>query len=302
MTDVTYYSAYDLTIQSEFELPELVRVESHGRTPDVVIHSGNVEAVPEGEGIGGDSPRRIEAKPDICRLTYDGIGSFLLTDGDRIRVDLESSAISENKIFRRLLENELMALVLLQRGLLVLHASAVSINGTAALFLGDRGAGKSTTAAAFHAQGYPLLEDDTVGIRFDDGTPVVVPGVPQLRLSPDAVDALEFENTTVPSGDWGPTKRYQQIEDVPAPAPLAGCYLLQDDETLALKKIPPRNRIFALVTSTYAQGLLSDTDVTGDHFEQCAKIVETTPVQRLVRPKDHAQLPLLVNLVVRDLS
>jgi len=83
----------------------------------------------------------------------------------------------------------------------VLHASAVSIDGKAAIFLGPRGAGKSTTtAAAFGAEGYSVLEDDVVAIRFDEGVLTVVPGVPQLRLKSDAAAALGVEDDDILRG------------------------------------------------------------------------------------------------------
>jgi len=294
------YNAYDLVIESAFELPEMPRIDPGPHSPDVVIQNGDVEPVPESASETGI--RRIDAGSDVCRITYESIGSFFITDGDRVIVDIASPDVAQKKVFRRLLQNELMAVLLMQRGLLVLHASAVSVNGKAAVFLGDRGAGKSTTAAAFHAHGHALLEDDTVAVRFDDGTPVVVPGVPHLRLSPDAVTALGFEETTTPAGDWGPVKQYLGTGAIPDPTPLARCYVLQDGDSLEFKEIPPRNRPFVLVTSTYAQGLLPDTGMTEDHFEQCATVVDSASIKRLVRPRDHAQLSLLVSLVADDIG
>lgn len=298
-TAVNYYSAYDFVIESEFEFPEVPEIDSREANPDITIHSGTVEPVTKSATTS--EIRRIDARPGICRVTYDSIGSFLIRDGERIVVDVVSYDVTEKKIFRRLLQNELIAVLLTQRGLLVLHASVVSIEGKAVIFLGDRGAGKSTTAAAFHIHGYPVLEDDTVAVRFDDGFPVVVPGIPQLRLSPDAVTALKFKKTTTPTGDWGPIKQYLDVGTTPGPTPLAACYVLQDGENLEFKQIPPRNQPFVLVTSTYAQGLLRDTGMSSAHFEQCATIVKSSEIKRLVRPRDHAQLPSLVKLVSENI-
>jgi hypothetical protein len=295
-----YYSMYDLVVESEFELPELPRVNSGTIRPDISIQRGDVEPVAEFDSGTGIS--RIDAAPSVCRATYDSIGSFLITDGERILVDVPSPDVLGKKIFRRILQNELMAVLLMQRGLLVLHGSAVTINGKAVIFLGDRGAGKSTTAAAFHSSGHSVLEDDTVAIRFSNGQPMVVPGVPQLRLSPDAVRALGFTGATTPTDDWGPLKQYLETATVSGPAPLMRCYLIQEGGQLEFKQIPPRNRPFVLITSTYTQGMLPDTDATSEHFKQCATVVESTPIKRLVRPKNYAGLPSLVELVVNDIA
>ncbi|MCU4974876.1 hypothetical protein OB955_19335 [Halobacteria archaeon AArc-m2/3/4] len=296
---MNYYSAYGLTIESEFDLPELPTDRRTGVAADVVIRRDDVDPVPESvDGVGG---RRIHAEPDRCRLSYDSIGTFLVEAGTRVRFDPVAAELVTTKLVRRLFENEIMGVLLHQRGVLVLHASAVSIDGKAAIFLGPRGAGKSTTAAAFHEQGYALLEDDLVAVRTDGESPTVFPGVPQLRLTTDAVEALEVEHTTRPDDDGGSEKRYQYVDEVPDPAPLKGCYLLRDGEPLSLERLAPRDQLFELVSNTYTVGLLSDTEATPTHFQQCSTIVETTPFHVLRRPRDHHQLPSLVELVAEDL-
>jgi len=265
-----------------------------------VIRYSDLEPVPE--SIEPDGRLRLRAAPEACRLSYDGIGSFLVEGGSTILCDPTTSDISERKVFRRVIERELMAILLHQRGLLVLHASAVSVNGKAVVFVGQRGAGKSTTAAAFEARGHPVLDDDVVGIRFDRETPTVVPGLSQLRLSPDAVDALDVAEASRPTGDWGPPKRYRELAESPDPVPLAGVYILQTGDELAIKPIPERNRLFVLVTSSYARGLLSDLDLTAEHFRQCSEIVSEVPIRRLQRPQTHDVLPRLVDAVVDDIG
>ncbi|HEY0729444.1 MAG TPA: hypothetical protein VGD38_15295, partial [Pyrinomonadaceae bacterium] len=50
-----------------------------------------------------------------------------------------------------------MGFVLLLRGLVSLHASAIVVDGAAIALVGPAGAGKSTTAAAFSARGFSVL-------------------------------------------------------------------------------------------------------------------------------------------------
>ena len=54
--------------------------------------------------------------------------------------------------------------MLQHRGYLVLHGSAVLVNGRAVVFSGDSGAGKSTLAASMVHHGYQLITDDVVAI------------------------------------------------------------------------------------------------------------------------------------------
>lgn len=294
------YAAYGLTIESAFELPELPTQQEVTGKPDVVFRRG--ELAPVEHSIDGDSGRRITADEDECRLTYDDFGTFRVIQGKRVVYDPKSQDVVGTKVVRRLFENEMLGVALHQRGRLVLHASAVAVNGEAALFLGPRGVGKSTTAAAFHQAGHPILEDDIVSVRFDDGTPIVDPGIPEMRLEPDAVAGLHIEGTRSHSDDGGSQKRYQQFDAVPDPAPLGGCYVLDDGETLRLTDIPEQGALFNLVNHTYTQGLLPDTHQTTVHFRQCTDIASEIPFQLLERPMDHEALSSVIDAVVRDLG
>lgn len=292
------YSAYGLTIESAFDLPELPTLDEEPDSVDAAFRRADVDPVPESvEGQGG---RRIQAEPNTCRFSYEGIGSFLVEDGERVSFDPVSSDVIERNVVRRLFENEMVGVLLHQRGNLVLHASAVRVDGEAVVFLGPRGAGKSTTAAAFHVTGHTLLEDDVVGIRFDDEGPTVVPGVPQLRLLPDAADALDVDGDPQPtSGDSG-RKLHRHLDEWPDPAPLARCYFLREGDELRLEEFSGRDGLFGLISQTYVRGMLSDTEKTPDNFEQCSRVVETTPFRTLYRPDDHAQLPSLIDAVMED--
>lgn len=293
------YTAYDLTIRSAFELPELPAIEGDEGDADVEFSRGEVDPVPDSvEAFGG---RRVAATAEACRLTYDSVGSFLVEAGERVVCDPLSEETTERDAFRRLLENEMLGLLLYQRDHLVLHASAVSVDGRAAVFLGPRGAGKSTTAAAFRTSGHPMLEDDVVGIRFTDGVPTVVPGVPQLRLKPDAAAALGVTETSTPAPDSWYEKRYLQVDEIPDPTPLGRCYLLRDGDRIALEELSGRDGVLELISRTHARGLLSETDRSPAHFDHCSRVAEAAPFRVLKRPRDHELLPSLVEAVVDDM-
>lgn len=294
------YSAYDLLLRSAFELSELPTIDGSSSSPDVEIRRGTVE--PVSESVNGPGRQRIVATPGTVRLTYESIGSFRVEGGDRIVCDPLDDEPSRQEFFRRLIENELLGLILYQRDHLVLHASAVSVNGEAVMFLGPRGAGKSTTAGAFGAEGYSVLEDDVVAIRFDEGTPTVVPGIPQLRLKSDAAAALGVTETATPSEDSWYEKQMLRLEEIPEPAPLRGCYLLAEGETCAIESITGSEQLINLISQTHARGLLSDTDHSPAHFQQCTNLIDATPLRLLQRPLDHERLPAVVEAVVSDLS
>jgi len=294
------YSVYGLTIDSVFHVPALPRVNSDDRPIDVRVERGTVEAVSESKDR--ERPFRVRADSDRCRLTYADLGTFLVKDGERVVFDSEVSDASETDFFRHLLKSPILGVVHFQRGQLVLHASAIAVDDQAGVFLGPRGAGKSTTAAAFYANGYDVLEDDVVVIKIIDGTPFVIPGVPQMRLLPDTVEGLDLSEVALDDTELEAEKYQLALERNAEPVPLSGCYLLRTGEEVDLKPVTGQEQLLQLVSQTYAKGLLSDTGMSAVHFDQCSTIVSTTPFQYLFRPEDFDQMNTIVDSVSKDLN
>ena len=76
----------------------------------------------------------------------------------------------------------IMGFVLLLRGHVCLHASAVVIADQAIALLGPAGAGKSTTAAAFAEVGYGILAEDVLTFDEKEGHYYVRSAYPYIRL------------------------------------------------------------------------------------------------------------------------
>jgi hypothetical protein len=85
------------------------------------------------------------------------------------------------------------------RGVSCLHASVVVVGGRAVALLGPAEAGKSTTAAVFALQGYPVLSDDVAALLDWQGRVLVQPAYPQLRLWPSSVAALYGSPDALPT-------------------------------------------------------------------------------------------------------
>lgn len=298
------YTAYGLGIESAFELPELRDSQAGEGAPDVVVRQSSLTPVPE-RPANTEGERRLDVQPEYCRLSYDDVGTFRIEGDSRILVDPETASVPETKVFRRLLAGQVLGLLCHQRGHLVLHGSAVQVDDRAVVFLGPTGAGKSTTAAAFYRQGYPLLDDDIVVVRFDDGGPVVAPGVPQLKLTPEMearidIDSAKAEDTSDVTGKTHYRTETANVD--PDAVPLAGCYLLRDGPTASVERVTGRDAILELIANTYTGGLLDETDRNGANFQHCTSIVRNTSVNALARPQDLAALPDLVDAVVSDVT
>ena len=87
-----------------------------------------------------------------------GLGIFEIEKGSKISYFLFDNSLEEE--FVRFILNIGMSYILFQRNYLVIHASSISINGNASLFIGDSGKGKSSLAYAFFEKGYDILTED----------------------------------------------------------------------------------------------------------------------------------------------
>ena len=84
-----------------------------------------------------------------------------------------------------------MLLLMVERGDLPLHASAVEIDGRVFLFGAPSRFGKTTMAAGFHVAGHRVLAEDVTCVQLAD-EPVVLPGPALLRIRNDVATRMEF--------------------------------------------------------------------------------------------------------------
>jgi hypothetical protein len=287
----THYRAYGLTIRSALSLPELRRADANRESTDVVVRTGDVESF----------RASLDDDADVSTARFSSVGTFAVVDGREIVCDLDTPGLQDHWYARRVVCTEVLPVVLLQRGSLVMHASAVVVDGRAAVFLGAPGTGKSTIAAAFHCAGSPVLADDIVGIRLNDGDLSVLPGVPQLRLDAAAVAALGIDEAEV-STRSGSESRYLSLTPVADAVPVGGFYVLSEAEPVAVEPIEGNERFFQVAKRTFHDGFLADVDVTPTGFEQVGAVIDAAPVRTIRRPTRYDALPQVVEAVAADLA
>jgi hypothetical protein len=90
-----------------------------------------------------------------------------------------------------LLAGTVVSYLLSAGGRLVLHASAVEVDGVALAFVGFSGQGKTTLAALLCAEGHPLVTDDLLPVDVRDEVVTCIPGGIELRIRDKAEGLLE---------------------------------------------------------------------------------------------------------------
>lgn len=291
------YTAYQLGINSALPLPELK--VSAGAATDVIIRAGKLQlAIPKEVSPEGF----FSLTSDCAYLHWDALGTFLVRDGKEIVID--SNPGVDEKLIRLPLLGIVLGVLLHQRGRLVLHASAVAINDEAVVFIGNRRRGKSTMAATLYARGHDLMADDVVALEFsNEGRVLVLPGYPQLKLCPEAVNpALGDDPDDLPELADGFEKRCRKVSDrfSQRPLPLKCVYVLSRGSEPDLKLLDPQAAIVEIIRNTYVarfgKQLLQGANASA-HLRQCTRLISQVPVCRLERPDAVSLLPKVAQLV-----
>jgi hypothetical protein len=192
-----------------------------------------------------------------------------------------------------------MAHFLRRRGDLCLHASAVLLDGRCIVFAGAPGAGKSTLAAAMARTGHRILAEDVCRIERNDGSWLVQPGYPRIRLWDDAADLIRVPPVSLPllTPNWD--KRFLPLRDGPSPAfhdrpeRLAAVFVLTPrramPEPAQVQVLAGQQALAELAANTYGTRLLG-RDQRGTEFAALGELARAVPVRALTLDADGARL------------
>jgi hypothetical protein len=302
------YRACGLVIASNAAIPGLrssplaaadVWISIRGQTPavnqfadreTVLYQSPETDASgrPELTIFGGASGYRL-AYCDDTTFLIDGSGSHITVEWPPALQDIDAASY---------LIGSVLAFVIRLRGSIMLHASAVAVEGRAWLFVGESWAGKSSTAAAFSILGYPMMSDDIVRIEIDGDDLTAYPSHPRLNVWPDSAACL-YGTRDAPRGHGDSQGKHSLdlTEGVSAfqttPLPIEAVYLLGERSgtrrTPAIRSISPRTALMALVGHAYGTRF-RDRTMRAREFDVLCRLVERVPVRELRFGNDLGEL------------
>jgi len=295
-----FYRAYGLTIASELELDELDGAEP--AAPDLTIRFRPVAPLDGDQTVAAFS----FGDEQQC-LSWPAVGRFLIRGVSEI--DIDPSPDVDGQLLAFPLLGPVLALLLHRRGLLILHASAIAIGGKSAIFMGDKGAGKSTTASAMIRAGHELLTDDVVALdlaRPDE--PMIIPGFPQIKLAADAAAEISLEQAVVrpqahPAIDKTQHRLHGSFSRHEVPA--TRIYILERGKRAAIQPLPSIAALPALIKFSYVTRFGRPAlvgDFAAAHLRQCARLADHIGVRRLEVPAGLDRIGEAVGLIEKDLG
>lgn len=293
---MSFYSAYGLTFSSALHFPGLF-AQTKSDSADFEIN-----VLPPASSTSEDPSaiHCIAASPLKAILSWGTVGDLVVEAGRSITViptpEVEDSTLA---LFA---SGAGIGVLLHQRGLLVLHGSAIRVGEGIVGFLGAKGWGKSTMAIAMHRAGYPLVADEHLVVAFsEDGCPSVLPGTSPVKLWDDAlavVGGTPEESIQVRPG----VSKYYSSSPLPdtQQRPLKHLFVLDRGERHAIEALSSSGAFFGVAPHLYVHRFgtpfLLDTGATLV-FRRLTEMVRKVPVSRLIRRPDLSQLPEIVSLV-----
>lgn len=301
----TCYKVFGLPLVSNHPIPglPLARIESpclrvtFGRPPSICeIDHGSEElaytsviTTPSGE----PTLRIFRAASGINHLVYsDGVEFWLDPATGRIWAAW-SEALTLDYVAPYLL-GPVLGIFLSLRGFVSLHASAIVLHEQAVLFVGEAGAGKSTTAAALSKRGHALLADDIVGIIERDGKFFAIPAYPYVSLWPQSAEMICGPDAELPNLFPGFEKqRFTPSTFQESPVPIADIFVLGErscgENLPRIEDMSLRDQLLALVANSYATRILSEKS-RADEFRFFGRMISAMPIRRLFAHSEPTRL------------
>ena len=302
MSQAFDYLLSGLCLRSEIPLPELVPAPETAKPAEVRVR---LAETPKALEKPVDSGVLYEAAPGQFLLHMPGIAHYFARNGEEIIVEPETGSLAAE--VRLFLLGTVWAALMHQRELLVLHASGIRTSLGAVIFIGRSSVGKSSLAAAFYRQGYPVLGDDVMVVKVNDERALAYPGFPQLHVWPDMLYALEVPPAEVTLLRPKLAKRVlaTPIGFTSEPQPVKAIYVLQftnNEEELKLEHFQGMTRFSVLLNNTFREKFLGGLGVRPAHFHQVNGVARSVPVASLTRPEQPPQLERMVEMIKEDLG
>jgi hypothetical protein len=221
-----------------------------------------------------------------------------------------------------LLLSTVMGYLLFRLGRLALHGSVIAWRGEAFVVAGVAGAGKSTTVTALIQRGCSAISDDVAALTRQRRSWAVFPGVPGIRLTPEAREALRIPAAgATPLWPREPPLsgvEYERLEDKGVvsfpgepehssadPLPLAGIFLLPPRAEAmrepVITPLPAAAAVPYLAAQLLTPAWLAPT-ISAERFETLADLAGVTPVRTVERPDSLAALPRLCDALLQEME
>jgi hypothetical protein len=204
------------------------------------------------------------------RVRAPGYGAHVVAgDGSAIRSWLPHESRSR---WPELFLAQTLPLAAALRGLDLLHASAVEVDGRALAFVGAPGAGKTSIASHLVGLGRRFVTDDVLAVSAGPGSLLAHPGPAVANLEPHELDALPAAARIARRPASADDKLRVDTHPVTTPLPLgAVVFVRRRLSTPALRLTPHAGPRSALLGCAFL-GYMQSPERLAGHLEVCGRL------------------------------
>jgi hypothetical protein len=309
-----HYRAYGITLSSSIAFPELTPIPACRVRLTFRLGSGRIDSQDWVDGTpsihsDGGPWLTVARQGRAYRLRFGESADLVIMQDGRTVVGYRRGRTTLATI-RHLFLDSALPMLLSHRGRTVLHGSAVVCGGAAVALIGPGGAGKSTLAASFSADGCPVIADDAVVLRQREGVVITTPAYAGLRIWPDALTVLGGAQRRLKASDASRKRRIGLGDPGFAfqnrPAPLRRVYILDSppnrrSKTIRIEALSRREGIIELIKYSYAMDL-NDRRHLVNRLDRLLRDCAPLELRRLRYPRDLSALPNVQAAILHDLD
>ena len=201
------------------------------------------------------------------------------------------------------------------RGIVAMHASSVNLGNRAVAFLGSNYGGKSSLAAALLQQGFAMLSDDVLALEQDaSGVILARPAYPCMRLWPEEATYFLGDTRALTPVITGVRKLRVPVGEggfgafCPRTKPLSCVYLPERRQPgehgfgIEIHPLAPQEALVTLISRSFAAKLMQPAGLAPQRLPFFARLLQQTPVRRLIYPSSFEHLPEVLQAMMDDLE
>ncbi len=249
---------------------------------DVVDVDGAEAAAPAGDD-------RLRVTRRGSSTTWISRAGAVSVDGRHARIAMRPTAVVELELlfsFSVFIQKLLLAL-----GLVRLHAGGAVVGDRTVVFVGDKGAGKSTLALGLGQRGARVLGDDQLAVQASGASVVVAGSHPGIRLTADTEALLPAPLAVEPVVLAGVAKKEVPLEAVVPAAPYlphapTDLWFPQVGERFALAPMRRQEALARLVGAVAPLHRFADGPDRRDLIDVLHRLVSATSVRGVTLSRD----------------
>lgn len=300
---MNYYFAYGLSIATEIDFPELFAIAPTD-TPQVSVRIGKIpiQFVKKVQ----DSKTNLFISPDEYYLRIDDTAAYYAINGNEVIIEPTTDA--DLKSVRLFFLSNTMAAILYQREYIPMHASAIYVDGGIALFLGDSGAGKSTTVASLQTKGHRIFSDDICVPIQEQGVLKAFAAYPMMKLWKDTFSKIDIgeynEEDRIRPQIEKYSKFFNESFDTRA-LPIKKIFILEKLDSSASFQSEPIKGISAfkyLRYQAYRLPYIKPMGIQQTYFNLLSSLLNNVPLVLISRPDKQNTINEVIQLIEESLG